>query len=71
MNQIARFEKVSFSQFEKDWKTVVPQPHAENFIFDSTNIILRNLYENIKLPMRGTTGSAGYDQAHLQWYHVL
>lgn len=51
MNKIAFFEKVSFEQFKKDW--------MNNFDLDEQNI--RNIYDNIKLPKRATSGSAGYD----------
>ena len=54
MKRIAEFYKVSFSQFEKDYKEINPNSklsHAE----------LKAMYDNIKLPTRATTGSAGYD----------
>ena len=50
MYKIAKFEKVSFSQFEKDWKNCFPE---------STNV--KEIYDAIKLPKRATAGSAGYD----------
>ena len=46
MKRIAKFEKVSFEQFEKDW----------DLSGDA-----KEVYEKIKLPKRATTGSAGYD----------
>ena len=49
MERIAKFYKVSFEQFKNDW--------SEN---DSI-AELENIYENIKLPKRATSGSAGYD----------
>ena len=52
MRRIAKFEKVSFEQFAKDW--------ADNFPNHSINKILE-IYENIKTPQRATMGSAGYD----------
>ncbi len=45
MKKIAKFERVSLSQF----KTGCARPDSEQ------------VYENIKLPRRATTGSAGYD----------
>lgn len=48
--KIAKFEKVSFEQFEKDW--------LKNF--PDTNDV-KAVYDSIKLPKRATTGSAGYD----------
>ena len=52
MNRIAKFEKVSFEQFKKDWLNVFPE---------TVDWKLESIYENIKLPTRSTTGSAGYD----------
>lgn len=52
MQRIAKFEKVSFSQFEKDWRDGNPQTSEEE---------LRQIYEEIRLPRRATSGSAGYD----------
>lgn len=50
MKKIAKFEKVSFEQFEKDWLKCFP----------NTNHV-KEIYNSIKLPKRATTGSAGYD----------
>lgn len=50
MQRIAEFEKVSFEQFEKDWLKCFP--NTEN---------VKEIYDGIKLPLRATTGSAGYD----------
>ena len=54
MRKVAQFYKVSFLQFEKDYKALNPKSelsHAD----------LKSLYDNIKLPLRATSGSAGYD----------
>lgn len=51
MNKIARFEKVSYEQFKKDF--------ASSFSFLEDDI--DNIYNNICLPRRATKGSAGYD----------
>ena len=49
MERIAKFYKVSFDQFKNDW-------------FENESIAeIENIYENIKLPKRATSGSAGYD----------
>ena len=51
MQKVAKFFKVSFSQFEQDWQNAfgeVPQN-------------LQEIYDNIKMPKRATAGSAGYD----------
>ncbi|MGN0531659.1 MAG: deoxyuridine 5'-triphosphate nucleotidohydrolase [Eubacterium sp.] len=50
MERIAEFEKVSYQQFEKDWLKNFP---------DTRDV--RAVYDSIKLPMRATVGSAGYD----------
>lgn len=50
MQKIAEFHKVSFSQFEADFKKNFPE--CEN---------VKEIYDSIKLPKRATTGSAGYD----------
>lgn len=50
MKQIAKFEKVSFENFKSAFEGEFP---------DYTDI--REIYDNIKLPKRATTGSAGYD----------
>ena len=50
--RIAKFEKVSFEQFAKDWKDTFEQYSEEE---------IRNIYDSLKLPKRATTGSAGYD----------
>ncbi len=52
MERIAKFEKVSFTQFKKDF--------SKNFnITDEKE--LRKIYDGIVLPKRSTKGSAGYD----------
>lgn len=51
MNKIAKFEKISFAQFKKDW--------INQFGHIPTGFV--NIYSNIKLPKRSTKGSAGYD----------
>jgi dUTP pyrophosphatase len=50
MKRIARFEKVSFEQFKKDY-------------LDTFNTLenVEEIYNDIKLPRRATKGSAGYD----------
>lgn len=55
MMKIAKFEKVSFEQFEKDW--------LKNF--PDTNDV-KAVYDSIKLPKRATTGSAGYPKARTE-----
>lgn len=50
MQKIAKFLKVDFEQFKKDW--------IDTFGEVSN---LEEIYEEIVLPKRGTKGSAGYD----------
>lgn len=52
MKKIAKFEKVSFEQFKRDWEDTFPEVLLEE---------IQKIYEGIKLPKRATTGSAGYD----------
>lgn len=55
MNKIAKFEKVSYEQFERDTQNIIKET---NVIFPKD---LRKIYESIKIPTRATKGSAGYD----------
>lgn len=48
----AKFEKVSFEQFKKDVKKTL------NLVEDD---VIREMYDNVKIPTRATAGSAGYD----------
>ena len=50
MQKIAKFEKVSFDRFQKDWLKAFPE--TEN---------VQAVYDSIVLPQRATAGSAGYD----------
>ena len=52
MKRIAKFEKVSFGQFAKDWGSNFP---------DCTEDKIKEIYDAIPLPVRATAGSAGYD----------
>ena len=49
MKRIAKFEKVSFSQFKPAFEETFPHENAEE------------AYNALKLPRRATKGSAGYD----------
>ena len=51
MKRIAKFEKVSYEQFEKDFMDC----------FGASELNIKEIYDEIKLPKRATTGSAGYD----------
>ena len=52
MVRIAKFEKVSPRQFINDWISTFPQQSVEQALM---------AYEQIQLPRRATSGSAGYD----------
>ncbi len=52
MNKIAQFEKVSYEQFQKDWKDCFPY---------CSDDYIKEIYKSIQLPKRATSGSAGYD----------
>ena len=49
---VAKFEKVSYEQFKKDWGDTFNASDEE---------IIRKIYDGIKLPKRATVCSAGYD----------
>lgn len=50
MQRIAKFHKVSYEQFRKDWMDTFGDQEG-----------IEKIYENINLPKRATAGSAGYD----------
>ncbi len=50
MKKIAKFEKVSFENFKSAFESDFPNGGDA-----------KEIYDNIKLPRRATTGSAGYD----------
>lgn len=56
MYKIAKFDKVSFEQFKKDWTQ--NNPTSKTLWSDEE---LLEIYNNIQIPQRGTAGSAGYD----------
>lgn len=57
-NFIAKFEKVSYEQFRKDWLEVFKYVPIN---WEDENKAFQFIYDNIKLPKRATNGSAGYD----------
>lgn len=66
MNKIAKFEKVSFEQYLKDMDHEhniynVTSTIGEKFTKKETEIIQKMIYDDIKLPVRSTSGAAGYD----------
>ena len=52
MNRISKFHKVSFEQFKGDWTDTFGELPEEE---------IRTIYEGVRLPVRTTSGSAGYD----------
>ncbi len=52
MRRIAKFHKVSPEQFAKDWKDTFPAADDKE---------VQDVYEKLRLPVRATAGSAGYD----------
>lgn len=52
MNRISKFHKVSFEQFKGDWTDTFGELPEEE---------IRTIYEGVRLPVRATSGSAGYD----------
>lgn len=66
-NRIATFEKVSYEEFKKSYgKSLIDFVNSLG-LSDTTEFdekideLCRRKYDNIKLPKRATTGSAGYD----------
>ena len=57
MKRIAKFEKVSFEQFQSGFDG--------EFSLEE----IKGMYENLQLPKRATKGSAGYDFLHLLISH--
>lgn len=51
ISRIAKFHKVSFEQFKRDWIDTFGEQEED----------IRSIYEGIRLPQRATSGSAGYD----------
>ena len=58
MNRIAQFEKVSFEQFLSDF---IDTFDGFEYSKPSNVELLRQIWNNIKLPKRSTSNSAGYD----------
>ena len=52
MKRIAKFHKVSFEQFKEGWTDTFGEVEESE---------IRKIYEDIQLPKRATSGSAGYD----------
>lgn len=64
MIQVAKFEKVSYDQFKKDLMDINNTQLLYQVSDEYGRIVdekLRKIYDEIKLPVRATSGSAGYD----------
>ena len=59
--KIAKFERVSFEQFKKDWLDTFSRYANEELDEQEIDSAIRNIYDSIKLPKRATIKSAGYD----------
>ena len=60
MERIAKFEKVSFGQFLKDAAKAFYLCNTEDLTEENISK-MHEIYDKIKLPVRATRGSAGYD----------
>lgn len=61
MRRIAKFEKVSFSEFEKCYKELCDAAAESRVAEERNEWSAEIVYEAIALPKRATAGSAGYD----------
>ena len=57
MKKVAKFEKVSYNEF----KEAILDFYFEIYETEPEEEHIKRLYDEIKLPKRSTTGSAGYD----------
>jgi dUTP pyrophosphatase len=60
MSRVAKFEKVSYEQFERDWIDTFGLKYND-WDEDVIEKTIHDIYDSIKLPKRATSGSAGYD----------
>ena len=58
VDRIAKYDKVSYDQFKKDWLNTFDLP-GDSDLRDEN--VIKDTYDSIKLPVRATSGSAGYD----------
>ena len=72
MNTVAKFEKVSYDQFKKDWLDTFYDVSETSIGVEEIENRIRRIYDNIKLPKRSTVSSAGYDffaPEYFELYH--
>lgn len=60
-SRVVKFSKVSYEQFKKDFLDTFKDEMFEEVDEEEANTIINAVYNNIKLPTRATSGSAGYD----------
>lgn len=60
MNKIAKFSKVSYEQFKKDWLDTFGNKYNE-WGEEAIDKTISDIYNSIELPKRSTSGSAGHD----------
>lgn len=60
MRRIAKFEKISYDQFKKDWLDTFAKKY-DGWDEDVIDKVIHDIYMGIELPKRSTSGSAGYD----------
>lgn len=56
--RVGKFEKVSYEQFKKDWLNTYNESGDEEL---RTEEAIRDAYDTLNVPTRGSTGSDGYD----------
>lgn len=61
MNRVAKFEKVSFEQFKKDYLDCLLDMEDGKYNITPTDNEIEAVYGSITLPKRSTSDSAGYD----------
>lgn len=69
---VAKFEKVSFEQFKKDWLNTFYNISENSVGINEIEKRIKEIYDNIKLPKRSTALSGGYDffaPKNFEMYH--
>lgn len=61
IENIAKFEKVSFEQYLKDYMETTGKKETDSDFESTFKNEVFEIWKNIKLPQRATYGSAGYD----------
>lgn len=59
LNRTPVFEKVPLEQFIHDWGEL--NPDFNHYEHEVSERLIREVYDNIQIPKRSTSGSAGYD----------